>query len=85
MQIANRLAGFSLAEADVLRRAMGKKIQSLIDEQLGRFRDGALARGCPRPVVERLVTRSSAVAACLVTAWTACSRISRSRRATAGS
>ena len=30
-------------------------------------------------------TRSSAVAACLVTAWTACSRISRSRRATAGS
>lgn len=56
MQIANRLAGFSLAEADVLRKAMGKKIQSLIDEQLGRFRDGALARGYPRPVVERLVT-----------------------------
>ncbi|CAN5272681.1 DNA polymerase III subunit alpha [soil metagenome] len=56
MQIANRLAGFSLAEADVLRKAMGKKIQSLIDEQLGRFRDGALGRGYPRPVVERLVT-----------------------------
>ena len=54
MQIANRLAGFSLAEADVLRKAMGKKIQSLIEEQLGRFRSGALERGVPGPVVERL-------------------------------
>jgi DNA polymerase-3 subunit alpha len=56
MQIANRLAGFSLAEADVLRKAIGKKIQSLIDEKLLRFREGALAHGIPRPVVERLVT-----------------------------
>ena len=55
MQIANRLAGFSLAEADVLRKAMGKKIQSLIDEQLGRFREGALTRGAPAAVVDRLV------------------------------
>lgn len=54
MQIANRLAGFSLAEADVLRKAMGKKIQSLIEDQLGRFREGALERGYPKPVVERL-------------------------------
>ncbi|HUF89416.1 MAG TPA: DNA polymerase III subunit alpha [Gemmatimonadota bacterium] len=54
MQIANRLAGFSLAEADVLRKAMGKKIQSLIEEQLGRFRSGALERGVPAAVVERL-------------------------------
>jgi len=56
MQIANRLAGFSLAEADILRKAMGKKIQSLIDEQLGRFRHGALERGYPEKVVDRLVT-----------------------------
>ncbi|MBW3660736.1 MAG: DNA polymerase III subunit alpha [Gemmatimonadetes bacterium] len=54
MQIAHRLAGFSLAEADVLRKAMGKKIQSLIEEQLGRFTEGALARGYPGAVVERL-------------------------------
>ena len=54
MQIAHRLAGFSLAEADVLRKAMGKKIQSLIEEQLGRFREGALERGYPKSVVERL-------------------------------
>ncbi|MFN2383393.1 MAG: DNA polymerase III subunit alpha [Gemmatimonadota bacterium] len=55
MQIANRLAGFTLAEADVLRKAMGKKNQALIDEQLGRFRDGALARGYPAAVMDRLV------------------------------
>jgi len=55
MQIAHRLAGFTLAEADVLRKAMGKKIQSLIDEQLGRFREGARARGYPADVVDRLV------------------------------
>ncbi len=56
MQIANRLAGFSLAEADILRKAMGKKIQSLIDEQLGRFREGAIERGYPASVVDRLVS-----------------------------
>ena len=56
MQIANRVAGFSLAEADILRKAMGKKIQSLVDEQMGRFREGAHERGYPAAVVERLVT-----------------------------
>ncbi len=56
MQIAAAVAGFSLAEADVLRKAIGKKIQSLIDEELGRFREGALARGYQRAVVDRLVT-----------------------------
>jgi len=56
MQIANRLAGFSLAQADVLRKAIGKKIQSLIDKELLRFREGAFARGIPERVVERLVT-----------------------------
>ncbi len=56
MQIANRVAGFSLAEADILRKAMGKKIQSLVDEQMGRFREGALERGYPVALVDRLVT-----------------------------
>ena len=56
MQIANRVAGFSLAEADILRKAMGKKIQSLVDEQMGRFREAALERGYPISVVDRLVT-----------------------------
>ena len=40
-QIARDLAGYSLAEADLLRRAMGKKIKSEMDAQRGRFLQGA--------------------------------------------
>ena len=45
MQIAQKLSGFSLAGADLLRRAMGKKIQAEMDAQRGAFVDGAVARG----------------------------------------
>ena len=45
MQIAQKLSGFSLARADLLRRAMGKKIQAEMDAQRGAFVDGAIARG----------------------------------------
>ena len=41
-QIARDLAGYTLAEADLLRRAMGKKIKAEMDAQRGRFLDGAL-------------------------------------------
>jgi DNA polymerase-3 subunit alpha len=44
-QIARDLAGYSLAEADLLRRAMGKKIKSEMDAQRGRFLAGATERG----------------------------------------
>jgi DNA polymerase-3 subunit alpha len=44
-QIARDLAGYSLAEADILRRAMGKKIKKEMDAQRGRFLAGATARG----------------------------------------
>src|SRR5580692_11520701 len=44
-QIARDLAGYSLAEADLLRRAMGKKIKSEMDAQRGRFLAGAVERG----------------------------------------
>jgi DNA polymerase-3 subunit alpha len=37
MEIARVLSGFSLAEADMLRRAMGKKIRSEMDKQKSRF------------------------------------------------
>jgi DNA polymerase-3 subunit alpha len=47
MQIAQELAGFSLGKADLLRRAMGKKIKSEMDEQRQAFVDGATARGVP--------------------------------------
>ncbi|MDP6814420.1 MAG: DNA polymerase III subunit alpha, partial [Alphaproteobacteria bacterium] len=45
MQIAQVMAGYSLGEADLLRRAMGKKIKSEMDAQRQRFVDGAVANG----------------------------------------
>ncbi len=45
MRIAQDLAGYSLGEADLLRRAMGKKIRSEMAKQEGRFIDGAVQRG----------------------------------------
>jgi DNA polymerase-3 subunit alpha len=45
MQIAQRMAGYSLGAADLLRRAMGKKIRSEMDAQRRTFIDGATARG----------------------------------------
>jgi len=45
MQIAQVLSGYSLGEADLLRRAMGKKIASEMEIQRARFVDGAVERG----------------------------------------
>ncbi|AZG76493.1 DNA polymerase III subunit alpha [Methylocystis rosea] len=45
MQIAQLLSGYSLGEADNLRRAMGKKIKSEMDAQRDRFVSGAMERG----------------------------------------
>ncbi len=45
MQAAQVLAGYSLGSADLLRRAMGKKIKSEMDAQRATFVDGASARG----------------------------------------
>jgi DNA polymerase-3 subunit alpha len=45
MQIAQILSGYSLGEADLLRRAMGKKKKEEMDQQRKRFVEGAAARG----------------------------------------
>jgi DNA polymerase III subunit alpha len=45
MQIAQILSGYSLGEADLLRRAMGKKIRQEMDQQRARFVEGAVERG----------------------------------------
>ncbi|WP_455465502.1 DNA polymerase III subunit alpha [Bartonella sp. B39] len=45
MQIAQELAGYSLGEADLLRRAMGKKIHKEMQKQRTRFVNGAVAGG----------------------------------------
>jgi DNA polymerase-3 subunit alpha len=52
MQIAQVLAGYTLGGADLLRRAMGKKIQSEMDAQRHQFVEGATARGVERSRAE---------------------------------
>ena len=49
MQIAQVLSGYSLGEADLLRRAMGKKIKEEMDKQRARFVDGAVKNGVSKP------------------------------------
>jgi DNA polymerase-3 subunit alpha len=46
LQIANRVSGYSLGEADFLRRAMGKKKPEEMEKQRQRFISGAVERGC---------------------------------------
>jgi len=45
MQIAQKLSGFTAGEADILRRAMGKKKRSELEKQKQRFVDGAVKNG----------------------------------------
>jgi len=45
MAIAQKVAGFSLGQADILRRAMGKKKKSELDKQFAGFRQGMLDNG----------------------------------------
>jgi len=54
MQVANKLAGYSLGEADLLRRAMGKKKPEEMAEQRERFVEGAIRRGFPQRKIERI-------------------------------
>jgi len=54
MQIANRLAGYSMGEADVLRRAMGKKKPEEMAQQRERFVEGAVQRGYPPKKIEKI-------------------------------
>jgi DNA polymerase-3 subunit alpha len=54
MQIAQELAGYSLGEADLLRRAMGKKIRSEMRAQRERFVSGATERGVDRGQAETI-------------------------------
>jgi len=54
MQIAHRLAGYSLGEADLLRRAMGKKKPEEMAKQRERFVEGAVQRGYPPKKIEKI-------------------------------
>ncbi len=54
MQIAQTLSGYSLGEADLLRRAMGKKIKKEMDAQRARFVGGAVERGLTRAKADEI-------------------------------
>ena len=54
MQAANKLAGYSLGEADLLRRAMGKKNAEEMAKQRERFVQGATQRGFPPRKIEKI-------------------------------
>ena len=54
MQISNVLAGYSLGDADLLRRAMGKKKAEEMAKQRVRFLEGARAKGHPQKKVEKI-------------------------------
>jgi DNA polymerase-3 subunit alpha len=54
MQIARDLAGFTMGEADVLRKAMGKKIFELIKEQRMKFIEGCVNNGVSSEIAERV-------------------------------
>jgi DNA polymerase-3 subunit alpha len=54
MQISNAIAGYSLGEADLLRRAMGKKNAEEMAKQRERFVQGAVQRGFPEKIVGQI-------------------------------
>ena len=54
MRIARDLAGFTLSEADTLRKAIGKKIKSLLDAQKGKLINGMIKNGIDKKVAEKI-------------------------------
>ncbi|HZZ61615.1 MAG TPA: DNA polymerase III subunit alpha, partial [Roseiarcus sp.] len=81
-QIAQVLSGYSLGEADMLRRAMGKKIKQEMDAQRARFVNGAVERGLARAKADEIFdllakfadygfNKSHAAAYALICYWTA--------------
>jgi len=82
MQIAQILSGYSLGEADMLRRAMGKKIKAEMDKQRERFVTGAVEGGVAKAKADEIFdllakfadygfNKSHAAAYALIAYWTA--------------
>jgi len=57
MQIAQTLSGFTAGEADILRRAMGKKKRKELEKQRERFINGAVKNGVSKEVAEFIFTK----------------------------
>ncbi len=82
MQICHRLGGFTLGEADLVRRAMGKKQPEALAAMREKFVQGAGARGIPRKTAEEIFhlmeffagygfNKSHSAAYALIAYWTA--------------
>ncbi len=82
MQIAQKVAGYSMGRADVLRRAMGKKKKEVLEKEFAGFRDGMLGNGFSGEAVQALwdtilpfagyaFNKSHAAGYALVGYWTA--------------
>lgn len=54
MQVAAKMAGFTLGQADILQRAISKKVKSTIDEQKQNFIQGSIAQGYSQKVAEEV-------------------------------
>ena len=54
MLLSQKLAGFTKGEADVLRKAMGKKIFELLNKLKPKFIDGGVANGHPQEILEKI-------------------------------
>ena len=57
MRIAQVLAGISLAEADVLRKAVGKKDAELIKKELGKFEQKAVGKGHDAKIIKEIAAQ----------------------------
>ena len=53
MAAVRAIAGFTLAEADIMRKAVGKKIKSLLDQQEGKFKEGCARVGTSAPIANK--------------------------------
>ena len=54
LQIARVFSGFSLGQADILRKAIGKKVKSELDEQRQKFIDGAVEKKYDKKLAEKI-------------------------------
>ncbi len=54
MQIAKDLGGFTSSEADVLRKAVGKKIRKLLDQQANKMIEGMVKKGIPKNIAQKI-------------------------------
>ncbi|MEO8945171.1 MAG: DNA polymerase III subunit alpha [Gemmatimonadaceae bacterium] len=57
MRISQKLAGISLAQADVMRKAVGKKDAELIRKELGKFIEKAVALGHDRKIINEIASQ----------------------------